>query len=280
MENMLDSGSGDLAEHHIVHADEVDQTGADIATPPEERLMRDFEEALKLNRQRKHEDEDLSQVPQRQRSPELRRDNAAAPPPPMKPPPPAPVQQAPDTPNEMLSLAELRRYMRERPNLDQPAYAFEYADSQAFPEELDEWFQYAEPDCLMLLGSKASFEQRWEAYATSVDITSTWINTDDGHRSEFVKQSLEGIEEDDLFSRVEALEAICYLVCGAWRLTAGRPSPNYPSESEMTSKELAEWPMSKSLQIDWIVKNVSHIQAMGGISRLYDCFKKIISNEE
>ncbi|KAI5289396.1 Factor arrest protein 11 [Ascosphaera aggregata] len=288
MDNMLESSSPDLAEHHIVHADEVDQTGADIANLSEEQLLHDFQEELQAAKQRKsrrNDDDSTYGVPQRQ-PPELRRDSASAPPPPlppMKPPPPAPVVQQPsESPTDSLSLLELRRFVHERQGLDQPAYDFEYADSQPFPEEVNEWFQYSEQDWLMLLETKEAFENGWETYISSQNASSSsWTSAQDNHRAAFIKQTLTNLEKSrDLLSRVEALGTLCYIVTGVWGVTAGLASPNYPSESELTAREIAECPKSKSLQIEWMEKNVKLFHSEGGIQILYRCLHSIIINEK
>lgn len=285
MENMLDSSSSDLVEHHIVHADEVDQTGADIGNLSEEQLLHDFEEELKNNDQQRKaraKNEEDPDLPQRQR-PKLRRDSSSAPPPPlptMKPPPPV-VQQTPESPTDSISLLELKRYVHDRQGLDQPAYEFDYTDSQPFPEEINEWFQYSEQDWLMLLETKESFEQNWTAFTKTKGISTSWVDALDEQRAAFVKETLVNLENSrDLLSRVEALGTLCYVVTGVWGITAGLASANYPSESEMTVKEIAECPKSKSLQLEWMEKNAKIFHSQGGIQILYKCLYSIIINEK
>ncbi|KAI5304444.1 Factor arrest protein 11, partial [Ascosphaera pollenicola] len=285
MENMLDSSSADLAEHHIVHADEVDQTGADIATLSEEQLLHDFQEELKNSdkqRRAQAKDEGDPGFPQRQR-PKLRRDSSSAPPPPlptMKPPPPV-VQQTPESPTDSISLLELKRFVHDRQGFDQPAYDFDYADSQPFPEEINEWFQYSEQDWLMLLETKESFEQSWATFMRSQGVSATWIDAQVERRAAFTRQTLVNLENSrDLLSRVEALGTLCYIVTGVWGITAGLVSPNYPSESEMTAKEIGECPKSKSMQIEWMQKNTKIFHSEGGIQILYRCLHSIIINEK
>lgn len=274
----------DLPEHHIVRADEVDQTGTDISTVPDEQLIPELVEGFKREDAENSNDDEFAQFPQRHQKPsgrpELRRDQLA-PPPPMKPPPPAPTENPPDS----LSLAQLRKIVQEMPKADQPAYAFKYADSQPFPEELDEWFGYNEPDHLMLLGSKVSFEQSWPTFCqtdsnstTNTNQTASWIDADDEARATFVKQMLECFDHSDLFTRIEALEIICYLICGVWGLTAGRVADDYPAD--VSDQESAECPKSKSLQITWTEKNVLLVYRCGGIPALFEYLRKVFDKDQ
>ena len=121
-----------MQEHHFVKADEVDQTGTDISPVPDDQLMEEVAEGLRQEQVSQSASPEPNDQPGKPpRRPELRRDGSA-PPPPLQPPPPAPVQQNVDRQSESLSLAQLRRLMQEMPKVEQPAYAFEYADAQPF----------------------------------------------------------------------------------------------------------------------------------------------------
>lgn len=255
-------------EHHIVKADEVDQTGTDISPVPDAQLMEEVAEGLRQEQalSAAHVAMTSSSQPESiAKRPELRRDGSA-PPPPLQPPPPAPVQQTADRPTDSLSLAQLRRLVQEMPKVEQPAYAFEYADAQPFPDELEEWFQYNEFDRVMLMGMKATFERQWGAFCqqnASGAGGRSWIEVPEDLRQSFIMRSLDNLQHMDVSVRLEALENICYAVTGVWGVTGGQSAPDYPAN--MDAQSAAETPQSKSLQIAWIEKNVTLLQQCSGI---------------
>ncbi|KAJ5612727.1 hypothetical protein N7510_005921 [Penicillium lagena] len=264
-----------IQEHHIVKADEVDQTGTDISPVSDDQLMEEVAEGLRQ--------EKASQAPpapgpagappqpeKMAKRPDLRR-GGTAPPPPLQPPPPAPVQQNMDRPPDSLSLAQLRRLVHEMPKVEQPAYAFDYADAQPFPEELEEWFQYNDFDRVMLMASKTTFDRKWSSFIqqkTSDANHITWVEASEDLCRSFIIEMLAGLRHADISVRVEALECISYQVTGTWALTAGRVASGYPQEPD--SKTAEETPRSKSLQIEWMEKNVSLLQQCSGIQVLVE----------
>lgn len=283
------SRHADVPEHHIVHADEIDQMGTDISTVPDDQLMPDLVEGFKAEQARKPDHNDFPGLPQRHGRepvrPELRRDTAAAaPPPPMKPPPPAPVQQSMGSPTDSLSLAQLRKLVHEMPKPEQPSYAFEYADCQPFPQEVDEWFQYNEPDRLMLLGSKASFDQNWSGFCHNLmnppaGFEVSWIDASEETRASFTSRMIESLDNPDLFTRIEALEVVCYIITGTWAVTAGKVSEDAPAGFSKF-ESLEECPKSKSMQIKWMVNNVLLVQRCGGIAVLFQTMKRIFEKDQ
>lgn len=260
-----------MSEHHIVKADEVDQTGTDIATVPDDQLMEEVVEGLRQEQAPAAASTmEPSAAPpgKTAKRPELRRETSA-PPPPLQPPPPAPVQQSADRPPDSLSLAQLRRLVQEMPKVEQPAYAFEYADAQPFPEEIEEWFQYNEFDRVMLMGMKTTFNRQWSTFCEQNDSVAgyvSWLDATEDLRRSFMIQSLDKLQQAEILVRLEGLENICYAVTGVWGLTAGQVAPDYCPASD--PKVAAETPRSKSMQIAWIEQNVSLLQKCSGIPLL------------
>lgn len=264
-------------EHHIVKADEVDQTGTDISPVPDEQLMEEVAEGLRPEQAPPAVPpiQPSAQSASNLKRPELRRETTA-PPPPLQPPPPAPVQHNADRPPDSLSLAQLRRLVQEMPKVEQPAYAFEYADSQPFPEEIEEWFQYNEFDRVLLTGMKATFNRRWGLFCEQrnvADEAKSWLDTTDALRREFIIQSLENVQQVEVSTRLEALENICYAVTGIWGATAGQVAPDHKPTSD--AKAAAETPRSKSLQIAWIEQNVLLLQQCSGIPILIERLSRL-----
>lgn len=270
-------------DHHFVKADEVDQTGTDISPVPDDQLMEEVVEGLRQERVSQNAPSEPSGIPpqaEKPRRPELRRETAA-PPPPMQPPPPAPGQQTMDKSPGSLNLEQLRRIMQEMPRIEQPAYAFEYADAQPFVEEIEEWFQYNEFDRVILVGMKSSFDHQWlvssDSGQSSGDVPSSWTDTSDAVRKNFMQRMLRDLTDDDLYSRIEALEAICYLLTGVWGITAKRAVPEYPED--LPPRTVEQTPKFKSLQIRWIENNVSLLQDCSGIGALLEYLSRVFEKQ-
>ncbi|KAF9891316.1 Factor arrest protein 11 [Aspergillus nanangensis] len=261
-----------LEDPHIVRADEVDQTGTDITTVSDDQLMEEVAEGLR--QEQVSQSPAVTAEPQSlpPRRPELRRD-IAAPPPPLQPPPPAPIQQNLERPPDSLSLAQLRQLVQEMPKVEQPAYAFEYADSQPFAEEIEEWFQYSDFDRSMLLGMRSSFDKTWSSFCgrQKIDAPETWISTTDDLRKKFMTEMINRLD-GETFARIEALETICYTVTGAWVMTAGRATDEYLDD---VFQGTAADPKFKSLQIHWMETNVDLLQKCSGIHPLYECLNRV-----
>jgi hypothetical protein len=155
------------------------------------------------------------------------------------------------------------------PKIEQPAYAFEYADAQPFPDELDEWFQYNAFDRVMLMGMKATFNKKWPTFSQQRQRDTpgvSWLDASKDLRRSFIAQMLEDLQLAEVPARLEALESICYLVTGVWGLSGGRVAPDYSSDGNPDSA--AETPMLKSMQIQSIEQNVSLLQECSGVTAL------------
>lgn len=280
MENSEASKDGNPSDHLIVKADEVDQTGTDIATVSDDLLMAEMAKDIASEQTQKSAAGTAPALPTRHAKvparPDISRDSAV-PPPPRQPPPPAPPQQGNDNATDSLSLVQLKKIVQEMPKAEQPAYAFEYADSQPFPEELDEWFQYNAPDRHMLLATKVSFEQYWEPFLQEQfkgeNSKLSWLDASLETRKLFIDQIIAEIRKADINSRIELLEAVCYLLSGVWGSTAGKAVEDYTEEK--SDQEKAQTPKSKSLQIKWIEDNVLLLQECSGIPAMFDCMKNI-----
>jgi hypothetical protein len=260
-----------MQEHHIVKADEVDQTGTDISPVSDDQLMEEVAEGLRQEKasQAAPAPETAPSAPEKSmKRPDLRRENLV-PPPPLQPPPPAPVQEKADRGTSSLSLSELRKLVGDMPKIEQPAYAFEYADAQSFPEELEEWFQYNDFDRVMLTGTKITFDHKWPAFCQQHQSDTpavSWLDASHDLRHSFISRMIEDLQHSDVSVRLEALETVCYVVTGVWGLTGGRVAPNYPSDAD--SESAAETPLQKSLQIQCIEDNVSLLQECSGVTAL------------
>ena len=222
----------------IVKADEVDEAGADISIISDEDTT-ESEFNARIESRRVHDAQpggspkilaNEAPIPLRPLArPPMRRETSA-PPPPQQPPPPAPPRQPAETPGntDSLSLQQLRRLVTDLPKLEPTAYAYEYADTRPFPEEINEWFQYTEEERLVLLRAKQNFEEEWEkAQATRTEpsdqaLAYTERSTATQDRATFVSHQRHNLSSPDIGTRLKALDCLSYIVMGIWGLTAGK----------------------------------------------------------
>lgn len=281
------------AEPIIVKADEVDEAGADISTIPDAATDREL--TAQIESRRAQDAQAVSSpkvlanaVPDRQKPlsrPILRREGSA-PPPPQQPPPPSPQQQEEEAsnPTDSLSLLQLRRLVTDLPRLEPTAYAFTYSDTQAFPEELEEWFQYTEEDRYLLIRAKLKFDEEWTAFqATSSAFhseQSSWIEVQDLDREAFVSRILQDLDQPDSLRRITSVECLAYIALGVWGDTAGIPSENDNSPSDGMSTEQSHDTYEKAaLQIQWIRKDAELLSKLGALGRLFELMRRLCDNE-
>lgn len=155
-----------------------------------------------------------SQTPVPMSRPQLQR-NQPQPPPPHQPPPPPSAQQVP--PTDSLSLQQLRRIVSDFPKIDPTSYAFTYADTASFEEEVDEWFSYNEAEFRRLQRAKGTFERRWRKFAGK-----EWAEAELTERKRFMKQESDGLLATDLRRRCKSLQTILHVMLGVWHENAGR----------------------------------------------------------
>lgn len=277
---------GSLTDPLIVKADEVDQTGTDIALSTALLTDQALPEDIAKAQSRPSGNGIGPAGPQpsktgaRPARPELRRDGSA-PPPPRQPPPPAPVQpQGMENVTDSLSLMQLKKIVHEMPRIEQPVYAFEYADSQSFVEELNEWFQYGEMDRSIILRSRELFEQKWatfcELQSNETETEPTWLGSDDETRLAFLSEVATVFQNPDVMIRIEALEVTFYVLSGIWAVTAGKARETDQVRDDASVASVAgDGPDETSLQVEWIEKNTTLFRKASGISSLWTHFRRL-----
>ncbi|KAI9873301.1 MAG: Factor arrest protein 11 [Pleopsidium flavum] len=286
------SGQGPNKESIVVKTDEVDEAGADISTisPTDDPEFDANFEAIRARLARAKEQKEQNIPPSSAKlptRPQLRRDGSA-PPAPQQPPPPAPRQQQQEdvgNTTDSLSLLQLKRLVTDMPRVEPVAYAFDYRDTQSFPEEIDEWFQYTGEDRDLVLQGKVTFEAKWKIFIHEADLqpgsAPMWTQASDDKRGAFIAQTLAGLEDADLYTRVSCLEAIVYVALGSWYDTAGlkdedgsRSGPREEGDESGSTHE------SSSLQIQWMLKGVDMILGCSGLQPIFNVFKRICEQEQ
>ena len=278
----------DIGRQLIVKADEVDQVGTAISSPTKELSLSalgsvDGAASTTIrNTQTKV-------VVKPTARPTLRRDGSA-PPPPSQPPPPAPQQSyVGGDPTDSLSLPQLKQLVNQFPKVEQRAYAFQFADAQSFEVEIDEWFQYAEHDRLLLLSSRDSFESRWKIFCRDHldpadsfirslgEDEPSWLQVSEGQREQFLFLLAQGLGSDDAQVRIMFLECIVYILCGVWGITAGLERNMDPDD--IPYSENGEHDQPNVVQVEWMHKGTDLLSRGASLQELYACFLRAFDTE-
>jgi hypothetical protein len=128
---------------------------------------------------------------------------------------------------------QLRRIVTEFPKIDPTSYAFTYADTATFEEEVDEWFSYNDAEFRRLHRAKDTFERRWKKFAGK-----EWAEADLAERGKFLKQESKGLLATDLRRRCKSLQTILHVMLGVWHENAGKVEEAV--ESKGKEKEVEE----------------------------------------
>ncbi|CZR60220.1 probable Protein required for hyphal anastomosis (HAM-2) [Phialocephala subalpina] len=183
--------------------------------------------------------------------PQLQR-NQPQPPPPHQPPPPPSPQVG--NPNDSLSLMQLRRIVTEFPKIEPTSYAFTYADTSSFEEEVDEWFSYNDAEYKRLQRVKDTFERRWKKFSDK-----PWIETDQSQQKKFVEREINGLSATDLRRRCKSLQTILHIVLGVWDETAGvKESGNEAEAAKAKTK-------ATPAQLEHMKSAITDVASFGGI---------------
>lgn len=267
----------------IVKADEVDEAGADISTISlADSSPADFDERIESRRaqdaQTKGDPKILANAvpssPKRVNRPILRRD-ASGTRTPSLPPSSGPPRDETGNPTDSLSLVQLKRLITDLPKLERTAYAYEYEDTRAFPEELEEWFQYTEEERYTLLHAKVTFEEQWgqtqSSSADSSEPTMDWRDAGAVARQQFVVHKLQGLASPDISVRVKSLECISHIALGVWGETAGCEGDGRESKTDDGGMRPVDGEYKKSMiQIKWIQAGAEMLHGAGAVQSLMD----------
>ena len=203
--------------------------------------------------------------------PGLRREGSAVPPPPPSQPPPAPPNPVDVT--DSLSLPQLRQLVSQFPKTEQRAYAFQYKEAEDFDKEVDEWFQYTEPEQEReyLLASREAFEQKWKVYCQHSLHTddASWMEVDQDARRKFMQGIIPDLEGSDMSERIEALGSIYYVLAGTWSITSGLDSSQCSEPFKSIMSPSAD--QYNTVQLEWMHRGADLVLQSSMIASLYGC---------
>lgn len=142
-------------------------------------------------------------------------------------------------PSDPLSVGQLRKVLQGAPKAEETSYAFQYADSSSFEEELEELFDYTPDERQHLLRAQTTFAQRWSVFKKSRGVTNVsyasgdidWQSDNAETKIAFLHEIKEALVGNDHASRSEALNCALYLAMGCWIETAiGRREGDSPQD--------------------------------------------------
>ena len=201
--------------------------------------------------------------------PGLRREGSSAPPPPPSQPPPAPPP--PGDVTDSLSLPQLRQLVSQFPKTEQRAYAFQYKEAEDFEKEVDEWFQYTEPEQEReyLLASREAFEQKWKVYCQHQLHTddASWMEVEQDVRQKFMRDIIPDLEGSDMNERIEALGCVYYILTGTWSITSGLDTSKLSEEFKNVFTSSSD--QFNAVQLEWMHRGADLVVHSSLTSSLY-----------
>lgn len=151
--------------------------------------------------------------------------------------------------------------------MDPTSYAFTYADTASFEEELDEWFSYNEAEYKRLHRARDTFERRWHKFAGQ-----PWLESDQSEHDGFAEQEIEGLHDTDLRRRCKSLQTILHIILGVWDETAGMKKTE--EEAEVQAEGQAEGPKTKTkatpVQLEHMKSGIQVVAQACGIPLLFE----------
>ncbi len=212
------------------------------------------------------------------RRPPMKRESST-PAPPVQPPPATPgagnrTGQAPE-PTDSLSLMQLKRIVAELPKNEPMSYAYEYADTGSFEEEIDEWFSYGTTENNRISRAKIQFGTRWRSFSQK-----TWTEEPWGRKKEFVKREVEGLagKKGDN-ARRKAVARLMHVALGVWEESAGigkSLSLTIDHEQNKRDGEPQVRSQATKCQIDAMKDGVRLVAETGGVRAVFDTMRKIV----
>lgn len=215
---------------------------------------------------------------------------------PPPPPPPLPQQKYvnndPTINTDPLSFGHLKRLVNDMPTAEPAPYAFTYADTASFHEELEEWFTYSKEEQTMMLTVWRSFTKLWEEYQfTSLseqedyrEADTDWTNATESKRIDFLKSLKAEIQQHDKAKKVQGLEALTYIAVGCWHETAGAEVEKGP---ELSSNEIRNshpshnnsFTEQANSQLSWIKTNIKLITTMEILQPVFEMLVQLCQED-
>ncbi len=215
--------------------------------------------------------------------PQIRREQPQPPPPQQPPPPPAPVQgQSSEPSTDSLSLMQLKRLVTDMPRTEPTLYAFNYADTASFPEEIEEWFSYSDEEQTGLLDSKMLFDIAWEGFReglSSPERETSWQKASKKMKDRFVSSQVNKLEEVSSVVNSQRVAVLLYIALGAWgEIGDGDPVDRKRQEHESSSLKIPPRDvkyLQHRIHIERIIAGTKLLQEQGAFPIIFAILKSI-----
>jgi hypothetical protein len=160
---------------------------------------------------------------------------------------------------------QLRRIVTEFPRIEPVAYAFTYADTATYEEEIDEWFTYSDADFLRLRNAQETFARRWKKFHSG-----SWVGSEKETLTAFIRREVTGLQATDLKRRCKSLQTLLHITLGVWDETASNIRGD---DGEVLDKSKSRT-LATASQIESIKAGVVLITEGGGVAQLYELMKR------
>jgi hypothetical protein len=165
---------------------------------------------------------------------------------------------------------QLRRIVTEFPRIEPVAYAFTYADTDTYEQELDEWFTYSEIERLRLQAARQTFERRWKKFEGR-----SWTDVVTERQAAFMRREVAGLQSSNLNRRLKSLQTLLHVALGVWDETAGTHDPTgIDSNSSPTGEQKRRKTSATASQIEGIKHGVRLLTECGAIYHVFDLMRR------
>jgi hypothetical protein len=168
---------------------------------------------------------------------------------------------------------QLKRLVSEFPRAEPTSYAFTYADTATFEEEIDEWFAYGSAENMRVSRARVSFGARWKQFSGRL-----WGEETRETRRDFVRRECEGLRGESGAKR-KALMRVMHILLGVWDESAGvgkKLSHVLDCEGKWEEGEPQVRSQATRSQVDAMKEGVQLVTECGGIPALYDTMRAIL----
>lgn len=156
--------------------------------------------------------------------------------------------------------------------MEPTSYAFTYADTASFEEEIDEWFGYGNTESLRVNRARVCWGGRWKQSSKKL-----WMEEERSVKIEFVRRECEGLK-GDAGGRRKSLQRIMHILLGVWDESAGTAKPLAHASRAVGVGE--EEPQIRSQatksQIDAMKDGVALATECGGVAAAFQAMAAIL----
>jgi hypothetical protein len=164
---------------------------------------------------------------------------------------------------------QLRRIVTEFPRIEPIAYAFTYADTASYEEEIEEWFSYTDAEFSRLRNARETFERRWKKFETR-----SWGTADKETQHAFIQREIAGLKATDPRRRWKSLQTLLHISLGVWDESAGAAERVAEGTEPDTEEKAKGKTVASKAQLDFMRTGVILLTECGGINPIYESMRR------